>query len=75
MCGINGVLLKGKEEPDNVSKILSKMNNEIIHRGPDQDGFFVKSTENYAVGFAMRRLSIIDLSTGKQPMFTEDGKI
>jgi len=75
MCGINGVLLKGKNEPENISKVLSKMNNQIIHRGPDQDGFFVKSTAEYAVGFAMRRLSIIDLSTGKQPMFSEDGNI
>jgi len=75
MCGINGVLLKGKNEPENISKVLSKMNHEIIHRGPDQDGFFVKSTEEFTVGFAMRRLSIIDLSTGKQPMFSEDQKI
>jgi len=75
MCGINGVLLKGKNETEIVSKILSKMNMEIVHRGPDQDGFFVKDAYEYAVGFAMRRLSIIDLSTGKQPMFSEDGKI
>lgn len=75
MCGINGVLFKGKHEPEVISNVLSKMNMEIIHRGPDQDGFFVKDSINYAVGFAMRRLSIIDLSTGKQPMFSENGKI
>tara|TARA_R100001369_G_scaffold92896_1_gene141046 strand:+ start:55194 stop:57113 length:1920 start_codon:yes stop_codon:yes gene_type:complete len=75
MCGINGVLFNGKHEPEAISKVLSKMNMEIIHRGPDQDGFFVKDSNNYAVGFAMRRLSIIDLSTGKQPMFSENGKL
>ncbi|WP_034920708.1 asparagine synthase (glutamine-hydrolyzing) [Gillisia sp. CAL575] len=75
MCGINGVLFQGKHEPEAIGKVLSKMNMEIIHRGPDQDGFFVKDDDQYAVGFAMRRLSIIDLSTGKQPMFSEDGNI
>lgn len=75
MCGINGVLLKGKNDPEIISRTLSKMNQEIIHRGPDQDGIFVKDKDEYAVGFAMRRLSIIDLSTGKQPMFSEDETI
>ncbi|WP_298247453.1 asparagine synthase (glutamine-hydrolyzing) [uncultured Christiangramia sp.] len=75
MCGINGLLFKGKHETEDIRRELSKMNVEIIHRGPDQDGFFVNNSNIYSVGFAMRRLSIIDLSTGKQPMFSEDGNI
>ncbi|MBL8239873.1 MAG: hypothetical protein JNM66_20785, partial [Bryobacterales bacterium] len=44
------------------------MNRLILHRGPDQDGFFVEG--GCAIG--MRRLSIIDLGTGKQPIANED---
>jgi len=47
------------------------MNQQIVHRGPDDDGFFIE--EN--VGLAMRRLSIIDIGTGHQPMSNEDGSI
>ena len=45
------------------------MNLAIIHRGPDEDGFYVKGN----VGLAMRRLSIIDLASGQQPIPNEDG--
>ncbi len=75
MCGINGVLLNSNKSKSDVLSILSKMNLKIIHRGPDQDGFFTNIQETYSVGMAMRRLSIIDLSTGKQPMESEDGQI
>lgn len=51
------------------------MNQEIFHRGPDQDGFFVDEEEKFSVGMAMRRLSIIDLSTGEQPMSSDDKSI
>lgn len=51
------------------------MNQQIIHRGPDQDGFFTETGKGFKLGMAMRRLSIIDLSTGKQPIFSEDGTI
>ena len=47
------------------------MNQQIVHRGPDDDGFF--SEEN--VGLAMRRLSIIDIHTGHQPISNEDGSL
>jgi asparagine synthase (glutamine-hydrolysing) len=47
------------------------MNRQIVHRGPDDDGFFVE--EN--VGLAMRRLSIIDIKSGHQPLSNEDGSI
>ena len=71
MCGINGLVYKNAENTD-VQNIIGKMNQKIIHRGPDEDGFFVEHLEDKTIAFAMRRLSIVDLSTGKQPIFTED---
>jgi asparagine synthase (glutamine-hydrolysing) len=66
MCGITGFVNANKSAVD--QSILEKMNAAIIHRGPDQDGFFIK--EN--IGLAMRRLSIIDLASGKQPIHSQD---
>jgi len=75
MCGINGILLKSGLNKDSLREDLSKMNSEIIHRGPDQDGFFLHDSDSFQLGMAMRRLSIIDLSTGKQPISSEDNSI
>lgn len=72
MCGINGLLSKNNDI--NIQNTLTKMNHEIIHRGPDQDGFFVEQNNTISIGMAMRRLSIIDLSTGKQPISSEDNQ-
>jgi asparagine synthase (glutamine-hydrolysing) len=66
MCGIVGYVNNGSRAVER--EILARMNHEIIHRGPDEDGFFVK--EN--VGLAMRRLAIIDLKGGQQPIFNSD---
>ena len=65
MCGIAGVI-----EPSikNKDKVVEAMVSKIIHRGPDEDGFYVDKN----VGLGMRRLSIIDLSTGHQPITSED---
>jgi asparagine synthase (glutamine-hydrolysing) len=68
MCGITGITDRAI---GNKEKVLREMTKAIIHRGPDDDGFFVD--ENIALG--MRRLSIIDLSQGKQPISTADGKL
>ena len=75
MCGINGILLKSGQDHKKISEDLSKMNLEIVHRGPDQDGFFLHNSANFNLGMAMRRLSIIDLNTGKQPISSEDNSI
>ncbi len=75
MCGINGVLFNKSQSPVELSATLTKMNQEILHRGPDEDGFFTEAGEHFGLGMAMRRLSIIDLSTGKQPIFSEDGSV
>ena len=66
MCGIVGfVNNKGRS----VSRdVVEAMNGAIVHRGPDDDGFYVR--ENVAL--AMRRLSIIDLASGKQPIHNAD---
>jgi asparagine synthase (glutamine-hydrolysing) len=75
MCEINDVIFKSKQELNLVKQTLTKMNDLIIHRGPDDDGVFTKSTSEYSIGMAMRRLAIIDLSSGQQPMFSEDKNI
>jgi asparagine synthase (glutamine-hydrolysing) len=51
--------------------VLARMNAQIAHRGPDDDGFFVEGI----VGLAMRRLSIIDVKTGHQPLSNEDERL
>jgi asparagine synthase (glutamine-hydrolysing) len=75
MCGINGIIKKTSCSDYDLTTALTQMNNLIIHRGPDQDGFTVNCEEDFGVGMAMRRLSIIDLSSGKQPIYSEDKTI
>ncbi|TPV33365.1 asparagine synthase (glutamine-hydrolyzing) [Paucihalobacter ruber] len=75
MCGINGIITKSQENKILLAGQLSHMNNLIIHRGPDDDGVYTHKQDDFAVGMAMRRLSIIDLSTGKQPIYSDDKQI
>jgi len=75
MCGINGLISKSKKHKEDIVSILNGMNNLIIHRGPDEDGVFAEEQDSCAVGMAMRRLSIIDLSSGQQPIFSDDKQI
>ncbi|MBF0177549.1 MAG: asparagine synthase (glutamine-hydrolyzing) [Magnetococcales bacterium] len=67
MCGIVGVA--GDFPAEEGAGLVCKMNQTLLHRGPDGEGHW--STNRFA--FAMRRLSIIDLATGQQPMWTPDG--
>lgn len=70
MCGIVGIFnLKEKCEVD--QKILARMNSSQFHRGPDEGGLHTEP----GVGLGHRRLSIIDLSSGHQPLFNEDGSV
>ena len=71
MCGINGIINTNTTESAILLQ-LGEMNQCIMHRGPDDDGFFIIRDQDSTIGFAMRRLSIIDLASGKQPMFTDD---
>ncbi len=66
MCGIVGIVNNGKRVARRA--ILEKMNRAILHRGPDDDGFYF----NENVGLGMRRLAIIDLAHGKQPIHNAD---
>ena len=72
MCGINGIVMKVEKSKEALTSSLLKMNDRIIHRGPDQDGVFIDQDNEHTIGMAMRRLSIIDLSTGSQPIFSSD---
>ncbi len=70
MCGIVGVFdTRGRREVSR--ELVSRMNEAQHHRGPDECGLHVES----GLGFGHRRLSIIDLSTGQQPLFNEDGSV
>jgi len=70
MCGITGIVdTLGKREIDR--DLLHCMNESQHHRGPDEGGIHIEP----GVGLAHRRLSIIDLSSGHQPLFNEDGSV
>jgi len=74
MCGINGVIFQGNFADIDIKQQLDKMNSKIIHRGPDEEGFFVESGQLFSIGMGMRRLSVIDLISGNQPIFSPDKK-
>ena len=67
MCGFAGFTTNGYTG-DRLA-VIKAMSDQIIHRGPDQDDYYVD--EGIAMGF--RRLSIIDLEGGSQPILNEDG--
>ena len=66
MCGIVGLVRRDDKPID--EQLLRRMNDAIRHRGPDEDGYYV----NHSVGLAMRRLAIIDLKSGQQPIHNHD---
>ena len=65
MCGFVGFCSKDVKDKN----VIKEMNNQIIHRGPDSDGYFFDKDVN----FGFRRLSIIDLHEGSQPILNESG--
>jgi len=70
MCGITGIFdYRGRGDPDR--RLLRRMTSVLSHRGPDGDGFYYAP----GVGLGHRRLAIIDLSGGDQPLFNEDGTV
>src|SRR5918993_119247 len=66
MCGIAGIVRREGRQLDEA--LLASMCEAIRHRGPDEDGFY----HGAGVGLAMRRLAIIDLKSGQQPMHNAD---
>jgi len=73
MCGITGWanLDARRPPPEGADELLHSMCERLTHRGPDSEGMFVST----GVGLGMRRLAIIDLVTGEQPVFNEDRSI
>src|SRR6267378_436325 len=69
MCGITGFLEAGPRADQR--EILRRMTHSLRHRGPDDEGFY----RDAHVGLGVRRLSIIDLRTGQQPISNEDGSV
>jgi asparagine synthase (glutamine-hydrolysing) len=69
MCGIVGIVPRAPGDPGQLSELVRRMAGAIVHRGPDDEGFFV--TPRIALG--VRRLSIIDVQGGHQPIATADG--
>ena len=69
MCGICGIFNRSDDPIDRVT--LELMNKAILHRGPDGEGYFLDG----GIGLGHRRLSIIDLDGGAQPMPNEDGTL
>src|SRR5690348_7605776 len=70
MCGIAGIF-DMRQRGDIASDVLVRMGDVQRHRGPDDDGYHVEP----GIGLAFRRLSIIDLSTGHQPIYNEDESV
>lgn len=70
MCGLVGFIdTRGERKPDR--ELLGRMTDKLVHRGPDSAGFFV----DYYAALGFRRLSIIDLESGDQPIYNEDGSV
>ena len=67
MCGICGKFSPTGVQPEELNHMLDS----IAHRGPDDSGVYIRGQ----IGLGNRRLSIIDLHTGKQPISNEDGTI
>jgi len=70
MCGIAGLFNLAEERPID-QRLLEAMGERLIHRGPDDQGYY----RDGRVGLSFRRLSIIDLAGGNQPLTNEDGSV
>src|SRR5712692_7517727 len=71
MCGINGIAISPQSRRRIDRGVLERMRDVITHRGPDDDGLFIDG----AIGLGHRRLSIVDVAAGHQPMTNEDGTL
>jgi len=69
MCGIAGIWRRDRAPIDGAC--LRRMTRALVHRGPDEEGYY----ERDGIGLGHRRLSIIDLSSGQQPLCNEDGSV
>lgn len=71
MCGINGIAFSSRSGQHVDPALLERMRDVIRHRGPDDEGIFFSGP----IGLGHRRLSIIDVAAGHQPMTNEDGSL
>ena len=71
MCGINGIALSSRAGGSVDEATLVRMRDILRHRGPDDAGIFIEGP----IGLGHRRLSIVDLATGHQPISNEDGSL
>ena len=71
MCGINGIALSSRARTSINERVLEQMRDVLTHRGPDDYGIFIDGN----VGLGHRRLSIVDVAAGHQPMTNEDGSL
>jgi asparagine synthase (glutamine-hydrolysing) len=71
MCGINGIALSSRSRRTVSAAMLERMRDVLTHRGPDDAGLFLDGR----VGLGHRRLSIVDVASGHQPMTNEDGTL
>jgi len=70
MCGLVGFIdMRSERKPEQA--LLARMTEKLVHRGPDSAGYFV----DHYVALGFRRLSIIDLESGDQPIYNEDGSV
>jgi asparagine synthase (glutamine-hydrolysing) len=70
MCGINGIALSSSSRRELSASVVERMRDLIMHRGPDDAGLFIDKSGR--VGLGHRRLSIVDVTAGHQPMTNED---
>ncbi|MEW5787678.1 MAG: XrtA/PEP-CTERM system amidotransferase [Pseudomonadota bacterium] len=70
MCGITGIFDLREQRPID-RDVMQRINDMQWHRGPDESGLYLEP----GLGFGHRRLSIIDIAAGQQPMFNEDGSV
>jgi asparagine synthase (glutamine-hydrolysing) len=71
MCGINGIALSSRSTRRLDARLIARMRDVLKHRGPDDSGIFVDGN----IGLGHRRLSIVDVASGHQPMTNEDGTL
>ena len=71
MCGIAGFLHPGERPAGRWRALLEEMTRALVHRGPDDEGYYLDEL----VGLGHRRLSVVDLETGRQPIANETGDV
>ena len=71
MCGINGIAFSRRSQRQVEPALLRRMRDVITHRGPDDEGIYIDER----IGLGHRRLSIVDVKAGHQPMTNEDGSL